>query len=85
MTGLADPDAEAGDSAESRRSGRIRLGSYLVTVFVLVTVTFALPRALPGDPLSALVDAGSSSAVQDDGLRAELADYYGLNRSHLEQ
>lgn len=85
MTGLADPDADAGDSAESRTSGRTRLGSYLVTVFVLVTVTFALPRALPGDPLSALVDAGSPTAVQDDGLRAELADYYGLDRSYVEQ
>lgn len=54
-------------------------------MFVLVTVTFALPRALPGDPLAALVEAGSPTAVQDDSLRTELAEYYGLDRPYLEQ
>ncbi|HWC09678.1 MAG TPA: ABC transporter permease [Acidimicrobiales bacterium] len=52
----------------------------MVTVFALVTLNFLLPRAMPGDPVSALVDAGGPARVQDDALRAELAEYYGLDR-----
>ena len=56
-----------------------------MTVFLLVTVNFALPRALPGDPIDALVDAGSPSHVRDEALRAELSQYYGLDRPIVDQ
>lgn len=63
-----------------RRSGLRLLASYLVTVFLLITVNFLLPRALPGDPISELVDPGAPAFVSDDALRAELEAYYGLDR-----
>ncbi len=59
--------------------------AYAVTVFVLVSVNFLLPRALPGDPISALVDTGAPTHIQDDALRGQLEEHYGLDRPALEQ
>ena len=69
-------------SAHSRWSSIV---AYLVTVFVLVTVNFFLPRMMPGDPISALVDAGAPNRVPDEAIRAELAEHYGLDRPLLTQ
>jgi len=63
-----------------RRSGRRVLGSYVLTVFLLISTNFFLPRALPGDPISALMTSDSPSYVQNDTTRAELTRYYGLDR-----
>ncbi len=75
-------EVEAPARTGGRRRGRIV--AYVVTVFLLVTVNFLLPRSLPGDPISVLVDADASQ-VRDEGLRAELEEYYGLDRPLLEQ
>lgn len=61
------------------------VATYAVTVFVLLTLNFFLPRAMPSDPISALVDAESPTYVQSAELRAELERYYGLDRPLLEQ
>jgi len=74
---LAFPEAT---SAGRRRSGRRVLASYLLTLFLLITVNFFLPRAMPGDPISALMISDSPSYVQNDTTRAELTKYYGLDR-----
>lgn len=55
--------------------------SYLVTVFVLITLNFALPRLMPGDPIDALLAFGSPDYVTDDETRANLAEYYNLDSS----
>jgi len=62
-----------------RRTGLGVLAAYLVTVFVLVTLNFFLPRLMPGDPISALYTGGSAPYVQDPSTREELAEYYGLD------
>jgi len=82
------PEAAAAQSDEAKAQAQAtrartvgrRLAAYLVTVFVLVTINFFLPRSLPGDPLDALFDTSGTDYVQDDELRAELAAYYGLDR-----
>ena len=56
------------------------MASYLVTLLLLITLNFFLPRALPGDPISALIEPSGSSYVHNDQLRAELEEYYGLDR-----
>lgn len=71
---------DAAPRRDRRRSGLRVLALYLLTVFVLITVNFFLPRALPGDPISALMVTDSPSYVQNDTTRAQLAEYYGLDR-----
>ncbi len=77
---VASPVGEA-EQPETQRGRRRRLlASYLLTVFFLITLNFLLPRALPGDPITALVDPGAPSYVQNEAIRAELNEYYGLDR-----
>jgi peptide/nickel transport system permease protein len=64
---------------------RSRVVAYLVTLWVVLTLNFLLPRLLPGDPLSALLDPESSDYVFDAGVRDALEAYYGLDRPLLTQ
>lgn len=72
-------------SRASARSTRASLGSYLFTLWIVLTLNFLLPRLLPGDPLAALLDSESSDYVYDVQVRAELEAYYGLDRPLAEQ
>lgn len=82
--GPLSPVSEAPVAGRSRRRWQSP-ASYAVTVFLLVSVNFFLPRVLPGDPVSALVDTQAPSHIQDEKLRAELEEYYGLDRPLFEQ
>ena len=62
-----------------------RIFAYLLTLWVVLTLNFLLPRLLPGDPLSALLDPESSDYVYDAKVRAALEAYYGLDRPLLAQ
>ncbi len=64
-----------------RRSLRTLALPYLITIAVLITLNFFIPRAMPGDPISSMDDPTSSSYVGDEATRAELAGHYGLDRS----
>jgi peptide/nickel transport system permease protein len=64
-----------------RRRLRV-LGQYLITVYILVTLIFALPRALPGDPLRAFTD---EYTVLSPESREELEKVHGLDGSVLDQ
>ena len=75
--------ADAGQRV--RRPVRRLVVSYAIAVFVLVTVNFFLPRAMPGDPLSILENVGSPTYVRDDATRVALSRYYGLDRSLPQQ
>lgn len=81
--------AEHGDAAgvaaptpqQRRRRGR-RVLAYAATVALLVVLNFVLPRALPGDPITAmLAQGGAQATLPDDAARAALESYYGLDRS----
>jgi peptide/nickel transport system permease protein len=85
-------DARNGDKSDPlvgaipRRRGQwLTLGAYLATIFVLITVNFALPRMMPGDPIDALMAFGSPNYVTDDETRANLAAYYDLDDPVPEQ
>jgi peptide/nickel transport system permease protein len=64
---------------------KARLVAYLVTLWAVVTLNFLLPRLLPGDPLSALLDPESSNYVFNADVRAALEAYYGLDQSLVVQ
>ncbi|HYM90117.1 MAG TPA: ABC transporter permease [bacterium] len=54
---------------------------FLLLVAAVVVLTFALPRAFPGDPTEALGDTGGASVrVLPEEARAALRAYYGLDR-----
>ena len=85
--GSIDAEAAAGTvdvlvtPAPRRQRGWMPLVSYLVTIFVLLTFNFALPRLMPGDPIDALMTSGSPNYVHNDETRAALARYYDLDES----
>lgn len=54
--------------------------AYLITVYLLITINFALPRLMPGNPIDAMLAFGSPNYVQNDQTRAELARYYQLDK-----
>jgi len=72
-------------AAPRRRSLWMVILTYAMTVFVLLSLNFFLPRALPGDPITSLLTSGTPSYVQGDELRAQLERYYGLDRPVLAQ
>jgi len=62
------------------RSASQQLFAYSVTVFVLITINFFLPRAMPGDPIDALLNPSEPAYLQNEQLRSEIRAYYGLDR-----
>jgi len=72
-------------TVEARRRGWRRrtraLASYLALVFVLVTLNFLLPRAMPGNPIDGLLAQGSVGFTLGEQNRAALEEYYGLDGS----
>ncbi|MCL4425246.1 MAG: ABC transporter permease [Firmicutes bacterium] len=64
-----------------------RFLEYGLTLFVVISFNFLLPRLLPGSPFSYL--SGEAQAdlplPGDAAYRAYLEDYYGLNRPLLQQ
>ena len=71
-----------------RRYGTVALRSialYAITMVAVALVVFALPRAMPGDPLTALEDPDNSLYLSDPVVRAELRSYYGLDKPLTDQ
>ena len=62
-----------------RRAGAV--SSYVAMVFVLVTLNFVLPRAMPGDPIDALLAQGPAGFTLGEQSRAAYERYYGLDGS----
>ncbi len=62
-----------------------RLALYLLTLWGMLTLNFLLPRAMPGDPLLALMDPESDAYLADPGIRERILQYYGLDRPLWEQ
>lgn len=67
------------------RRGFVVVAFYGAAVLLLITLNFALPRALPGQPLSALADPRSSTYVGDAERLTRVQEYYGLDRPLAEQ
>src|SRR4051794_34888102 len=56
------------------------VGLYALTMIAVVIVVFALPRAMPGDPLAALNDPDNAVYVNDQVVRDKVEAYYGLDK-----
>ncbi|MFP5375613.1 MAG: ABC transporter permease [Acidimicrobiia bacterium] len=78
----------AGSRTAPRRRGHpaLRVASlYVPTLVVVVALVFALPRAMPGDPLSVFDDPDSGVFLSDAESRQRILDYYGLDAPLAEQ
>jgi len=68
-----------------------RVSTYLVVLFIGITITFFLPRMMPSDPISGYIARLQSQAGQTmdpeaiEKLRASLEELYGLNGSLTSQ
>ena len=60
-----------------------KLGQYIIVIIVAVTLNFALPRLMPGNPLALIagVDVGLLTAEE----RAQIIEDVGLNEPILNQ
>lgn len=67
-----------------RRTAR-SLAAYLAMIFVLITLNFLIPRAMPGDPIQGLVGQASSNFTFGDDTRTALRRYYNLDGSLVDQ
>lgn len=56
------------------------VGLHVIALVSVVSLVFALPRAMPGDPLAALQDPSSASYLTDPAVRDRLKAQYGLDR-----
>lgn len=57
----------------------------MVLLFVLITLNFALPRLMPGDPIDALIAQSSTNFTFGEQSRAALERYYGVNKPMSQQ
>jgi len=81
-------DASAAPDRRPRAWRRRRLDaatSYVGLLFVLITLNFALPRLMPGDPVDALIAQSSTNFTFGEQSRASLERYYGLDKPVLRQ
>lgn len=90
MQGEPTTDASGSPAASHVRSvQRRRVGApvafYGATAFLVVSIVFLLPRAMPGDPLLARVDSSDTLFVIDDEGRDRFRAYYGLDEPLLAQ
>lgn len=87
-TGLSGPTTVLAKDEPRRGDGRRRRGavaSYLVMVFALITLNFLVPRAMPGDPIDALLAQGATGFSLGEQSRASLEEYYDLDGSLASQ
>jgi peptide/nickel transport system permease protein len=79
----AAPDSKL--SSRRYRHAGAAVASYLVMVFVLVTLNFLVPRAMPGDPIEGLLGQSSATFTFGEQTKAALREYYKLDGSLASQ
>ncbi len=82
------PPADLASPESGRRRPEVALrsfASYGAMIFVLLTLGFALPRAMPGDPVEALVAQSPGTFLFGEESRNALERYYGLDRPLVDQ
>lgn len=64
-----------------------KLGEYLLTILIVITLNFLLPRAMPGDPFLFLSgeEAGDIVVSYSEEQRQQYLEFYGLNKPVLSQ
>ncbi len=82
---VVNAPADHRSTASRRRRWVSAAASYVGLLFVLITLNFALPRLMPGDPVDALIAQSSTNFTFGEQSRASLERYYGLDKPVLRQ
>ena len=82
---MANAPADHRSTASRHRQWVGAAASYVGLLFVLITLNFALPRLMPGDPVDALIAQSSTNFTFGEQSRASLERYYGLDKPALQQ
>ncbi|MTI61617.1 MAG: ABC transporter permease [Firmicutes bacterium] len=64
---------------------RSRLFEYIITLIIIITLNFLLPRLMPGDPFLYLSSEQGQDVMYSEEQRQHYLDYYGLNKAIFEQ
>lgn len=64
-----------------------KITAYILIIFVAISINFALPRMMPGDPITSLTDDPTTGmpVIMDEDLKEEIRSYYGLDKPISEQ
>lgn len=62
-----------------RQRGRVKLSEYIITLLVIITLNFILPRMMPGDPFLFLSADQGQDVMYTEEQRQQYLEFYGLN------
>jgi ABC-type dipeptide/oligopeptide/nickel transport system permease component len=62
-----------------------KIAQYLFTIWLVLTLNFALPRLIPGNPLAELDDPQGLPVPLSEEQRLKLMAYYGLDKPLIQQ
>ena len=63
-----------------KRRGKIKISEFIITLLVIITVNFFLPRIMPGDPFLFLSAEQGQDVMYTEEQRQQYLEYYGLNQ-----
>ncbi|MFW5736601.1 MAG: ABC transporter permease [Halanaerobium sp.] len=59
---------------------KIKLIEYIITLLIIITLNFLLPRLMPGDPFLFISGDQGQDVMYSEEQRQQYLDYYGLNK-----
>jgi peptide/nickel transport system permease protein len=68
-----------------KKRGKSRFSEYIITLLIIITLNFILPRLMPGDPFLFISSDQGQDVMYSEEQRQQYLDYYGLNKPILEQ
>lgn len=68
-----------------RKRGRSRIFEYIITLLIIITLNFILPRFMPGDPFLFISADQGQDVMYSEEQRQQYLEYYGLNKPIAEQ
>ena len=60
-----------------------KISIYLLTFFVAVTIDFAIPRLMPGDPIDGLIARFEADSAASQELHGYFTESFGLDRKSV--
>ncbi|WP_041606959.1 ABC transporter permease [Halanaerobium praevalens] len=67
------------------KKAKNKLLEYLITLFLIISLNFILPRLMPGDPFLFISGDQGQDLMYSKAQRTKYLDYYGLNQSLTKQ